>query len=137
MSNPEKVDKATTIETFGIEHIPGNERHGSPGRVFTLWFAANLTIADYVIGVLCVLVFGLTVLQAIPVLIVGNILGGLVVGLSAAMGPKLGYPQMFSSRSSFGKRGNYVLAALNWISTVGWFTVNTILGTEALQVILP
>ena len=127
----------TAVEKAGIEHIPDNERHGSPGRVFTLWFAANLTIADYVIGVLCVQAFGLTVAQAIPVLVVGNVLGGVLLGLSASMGPKLGFPQMLSSRSSFGRRGNYVFGGLNWVSTVGWFTVNTILGVEALQAVFP
>ena len=125
------------MERTGIEHIPTEERHGSPGRVFTLWFAANLTVADYVIGVLCVQVFGLTVAQAIPVLLLGNLLGGALLGLSAAMGPKLGFPQMLSSRSSFGRRGNYLFGGLNWISTVGWFTVNTILGVEALQAVYP
>jgi nucleobase:cation symporter-1, NCS1 family len=112
--------EATTVEKTGIEHIPDSERHGSPGRVFTLWFAANLTVADYVIGVLCVQAFGLTVAQTLPVLILGNAFGGLLLGLSATMGPKLGFPQMLSSRSSF-----------------GWFTVNTILGVEALQAVFP
>ncbi len=130
-------DRPATVEKAGIEYITPEQRHGSPGRVFTLWFAANLTVADYVIGVLSVQVFGLTVLQSLPVLLVGNILGGLVLGLSAAMGPKLGFPQMMSSRSSFGRRGNYAFGGLNWISTVGWFTVNTILGVEALQAVYP
>ncbi len=136
MSVPSK-DKPAEIEKFGIEHIPEGERHGSPNRQFTLWFAANLTVADYVIGVLCVLVFGLSVSQAIPVLILGNVLGGAYLGLSAAMGPTLGFPQMFSSRSSFGRRGNYVLGSLNWVSTVGWFAVNTILAVEAALVLVP
>ncbi len=131
------TDKPISVEKLGIEHIPDQERHGSSGRVFTLWFAANLTIADYVIGVLSVLAFHLTVLQSVPVLIVGNLLGGLVLGLSAAMGPKLGFPQMFSSRSSFGRRGNYIPGGFNWVSTVGWFTVNTILGAEAIEAIAP
>jgi len=130
-------DKATEVERFGIEHIPSKNRHGTSGRTFTLWFAANLTIADYVIGVLTTQLFGMTLLQALPVLLLGNILGGLVLGLSAAMGPTLGYPQMFSSRSSFGRRGNYLPGALNWISTAGWFTVNTILGSLAIQALIP
>ncbi|MDA4126320.1 MAG: cytosine permease [Thaumarchaeota archaeon] len=130
-------DRPVEVEQAGIEHIPEDQRHGAPGRVFTLWFAANLTVADYVIGVLTVQVFGLTVLQALPVLAVGNLLAGLALGLSAAMGPKLGFPQMLSSRSSFGRRGNYLFGGLNWISTVGWFTVNTILGVEAAQTVFP
>jgi len=131
------TDRPATVEKLGIEHVPDEERHGSPGRVLTLWFAANLTVADYVIGVLCVQDFGLTVSQALPVLLLGNLLGGLVLGLSAAMGPKLGFPQMLSSRGSYGRRGNYPFGGLNWISTVGWFAVNTILGVEALQAVFP
>jgi NCS1 family nucleobase:cation symporter-1 len=128
--------KPTSIEQFGIEHIPDEARHGSPRRLFTLWFAANLTIADYVVGVLCTVSFGLTVIQSIPILLLGNTLGGLLLAFSAGMGPKLGYPQMFSSRGVFGRIGNYPLGALNWISTVGWFSVNTILGAEAIQVLV-
>ena len=135
------VDRPVEVEKTGIEHITDEQRHGSPGRVFTLWFAANLTIADYVIGVLCVLPsgqgFGLSVPQAIPILLVGNLLGGLFVGVAAAMGPTLGFPQIVSSRASFGRLGNYLPGALNWVSTVGWFTVNTILAVFALQVIFP
>src|SRR5436309_12287999 len=36
-----------TVEPFSIEHIPSSERHGKSGQLFLLWFAANLTIADY------------------------------------------------------------------------------------------
>jgi NCS1 family nucleobase:cation symporter-1 len=131
----ELTDRATQVETIGIEFVPPEKRHGSAGRSFTLWFAANLTIADYVIGFLVTTLFGMTFLQALPVLIVGNVLGGLLVGLSAAMGQKIGLPQMFSSRASFGRKGNYPLGLANWVSTVGWFTVNTILGTLAIQAI--
>ncbi|MDG7007271.1 MAG: cytosine permease [Nitrososphaerota archaeon] len=135
------ADRPAEVEKTGIEHVTDEQRHGTPGRVFTLWFAANLTIADYVVGVLCVLPsgqgFGLTVPQAVPILLVGNLLGGLFVGLAAAMGPTLGFPQIVSSRASFGRFGNYLPGALNWMSTVGWFTVNTILAVFALQVIFP
>jgi hypothetical protein len=70
-------DKPVEVEKIGIEHVPEGVRHGSPNRTFTLWFAANLTIADYVIGVLTTVYFGFTMAQAIPVLLVGNLLGGL------------------------------------------------------------
>ena len=122
---------------MGIEHVPDQMRHGSPGRTFTLWFAANLTIADYVIGVLSTASWGFTLSQALPILVVGNLAGGILLGLAASMGPSLGFPQMLSSRSSFGRLGNYLPSGLNWISTVGWFTINTILAVIALQVIFP
>lgn len=131
------TDRPMGVEKAGIEHIGEELRHGSPGRTFTLWFAANLTIADYVIGVLATVYWGLTLAQALPILFAGNLIGGLFLGLAAAMGPTMGYPQMVTSRASFGRRGNYLPGALNWVSTVGWFTVNTILAVFALQVVLP
>ncbi|MDA4123882.1 MAG: cytosine permease [Thaumarchaeota archaeon] len=130
-------DKPVAVEKVGIEHVTEEQRHGSPGRNFTLWFAANLTVADYVIGVLTTAVFHLPLSQAIPIFLFGNLLGGLFLGFAAAMGPSLGFPQMLSSRASFGRFGNYLPGGLNWVSTVGWFTVNTILATEAVQVLYP
>ena len=130
-------DKATEVERRGIEHIPSDERHGTPGRTFTLWFAANLTIADYVIGVLTTQLFGMTLVQALPVLLLGNLLGGLVLGLSGGDGPDFSGIPRCSVQNSFGRRGNYLPGALNWISTVGWFTVNTILGSLAIQALIP
>ena len=96
-----------------------------------------MTIADYAIGFLPVRILGLAVWPTIIALALGNILGGLVLAWSAAMGPAAGYPQMFIGRRAFGRVGGYVPAALNWLSTAGWFTVNTILGSFAVQLLLP
>jgi len=124
------------VEKLGIEHVPENMRHGRTGQLFTLWLASNLTIADYALGFLPVSL-GVPLLPMILALLVGNVLGSLFVALSVAMGPKMGYPQMFISRWSFGTKGNYIFSALNWISTAGWFTVNVILGSFAVQVLIP
>jgi nucleobase:cation symporter-1, NCS1 family len=130
-------DRPVEVERVGIEHVPDDLRHGSPRRTFTLWFAANLTIADYVIGVLATVYWGLTLEEAIPILVAGNLLGGVLLGLAAAMGPSVGFPQMVSSRATFSRFGNYLPGALNWVSSAGWFTVNTVLAVFALQVVLP
>jgi NCS1 family nucleobase:cation symporter-1 len=126
---------SATVEAIGIERVPEEKRHGTSIMAFTVWFAANLGAAGFAIGVLAVYIFGLTLAQTIPVLLISNLLGGLVLGLTASMGPELGVPQMLSSRSAFGRRGNYLPAAFNWISTIGWFTFNTILGVLAIQAI--
>src|SRR5207237_4577038 len=80
---------------------------------------------------------GLSLGPSIIALALGNILGGLVLAWSAAMGPAAGYPQMFIGRRAFGRVGGYLPAALNWLSTAGWFTVNTILGSFAIQLLVP
>ena len=100
-------------------------------------FAANLGASAFAVGVLVILGLGLTFRQAIPILLIGNLAGGLGFGLAAAMGPALGFPQMIISRSAFGRKGNYLPAGLNWICTMGWFTFNTILGAMAMQAVIP
>jgi NCS1 family nucleobase:cation symporter-1 len=129
-------DRVDIPEPYSIEHIPFAERHGHSRQLLWLWLAANLTIADYAIGFVPV-ALGLSVGPAILALAIGNILGGLVLAWSAAMGPAAGYPQMFIGRRAFGRVGGYIPAGLNWLSTAGWFTVNTILGAFAIQLLLP
>ena len=138
MSEPARYgDRVAVPEPYSIEHIPFADRHGSSRQLLWLWLAANLTIADYAIGFLPVRVLGLDLWPTIIALALGNILGGLVLAWSAAMGPAAGYPQMFIGRRAFGRVGGYVPAGLNWLSTAGWFTVNTILGSFAIQLLLP
>jgi nucleobase:cation symporter-1, NCS1 family len=130
-------DRVTVPEPYSIEHIPFADRHGHSRQLLWLWLAANLTIADYAIGFLPVRILGLDLWPTIIALAVGNILGGLVLAWSAAMGPAAGYPQMFIGRRAFGRVGGYIPAGLNWLSTAGWFTVNTILGSFAIQLLIP
>ena len=104
------------MEKLGIEHVDEDKRHGRPFSAFTLWFGANLTIADFAIGSLF---FGLPFSSVIIAIVIGNILGGLLVGLMASMGPTFGYPQMMISRAVMGRTGNVPFAIANWVSTVG------------------
>lgn len=121
------------MERIGIEHVEPGARHGRPFNTFTLWFGANLTIADFALGAIF-FSLGLPISSLALALVIGNLAGGLLVGLLAAMGPTFGYPQMMISRAVVGKKGNTPFALANWISTVGWFTVNIILGAFALQI---
>lgn len=129
-------ERVAAVEPYSIEQVPVGERHGRPRNLLWLWLAANLTIADYALGFLPV-TLGLGWAGTIAALAVGNLLGGALLGLASAMGPGAGYPQMFIGRLALGRIGGYLPATLNWISTVGWFTVNTILGAFAVRVVLP
>ncbi|GAO23899.1 putative inner membrane protein [Alicycliphilus sp. B1] len=92
------------IERRTIDMVPEDERHGSPSSQFTLWFGANMQITAVVDGALAV-VFGAEAMAAIVGLLIGNILGGIVMALHSAQGPRLGLPQMISSRVQFGVKG--------------------------------
>ena len=129
-------DRVGALEPYSIEHVPLAERHGRGRDLLWLWLAANLTIADYALGFLPVSL-GLPLGPTLLALALGNLLGGALLALCAAMGPRAGFPQMLIGRRAFGHLGGYGPALLNWVSTVGWFTVNTILGAFAVQVLLP
>src|SRR5204862_7961501 len=129
-------DRVAVPEPYSIEHIPFAERHGHSRQLLWLWLAANLTIADFALGFLPV-ALGLPVGPTILALALGNILGGLVLAWSAAMGPAAGYPQMFIGRRAFGRVGGSVPAALYWLSHAGWVSVHTILGSFGVQLLLP
>jgi NCS1 family nucleobase:cation symporter-1 len=66
-------DDVLQIEPHGIEHIPASEKHAAPARAFTLWFAANLSMAPWVVGALSV-VFGLGLYESLAAIVIGNLL---------------------------------------------------------------
>ncbi len=68
-------------------------------------------------------------------IVIGNIIGAAVVGLSAMMGPKTGYPQMMTTTNSMGRLVMRVFGILNLSNTLGWFIVNIILSVLALYLI--
>jgi hypothetical protein len=39
-----EVDRAFSVETHSIDCVPLAERYGTPRRLFTIWFSANMTI---------------------------------------------------------------------------------------------
>lgn len=129
-------DKRLAIEPFGVDSVPMVERHGSPRSQFTLWLGSNLTIADFALGFFPVSL-GLSWYWSVAALLIGNALGALVVALCAAMGPQAGQPQMMISRHWFGKTAGMLPAFLNYLSTIGWFSVNNILGAYGLRLLAP
>jgi len=128
-------DEVLEIEPHGIEHIPDAEKHGAPTRAFTLWFAANLCMATFVVGVLAP-VFGLGLYEAMGAIVLGNALGMTCLAGVSAMGPRASVPQMVLTRASFGYWGTLLPAFFNWAACVGWFAVNTVLGVLALRQLL-
>ena len=120
------------VERRTIDMIPENERHGSPSSQFTLWFGANLQITAVVDGALAV-VFGAEAAVAMLGLLIGNILGGAVMALHSAQGPRLGLPQMISSRAQFGVRGAILPLVLVIVMYLGFAATGTVLSGQAIN----
>ena len=128
--------KVFQVEPYGAEKVSSAERHGTSKMQFTLWLGSNLTIADFALGFLPVSL-GMSWGWSIASILVGNVLGAAVLAGCAAMGPAYGSPQLVIGRFTFGRIGGYLPALLNYVSTIGWFAVNNILGTYGLQVLIP
>ncbi|MFE6709622.1 purine-cytosine permease family protein [Streptomyces sp. NPDC057695] len=124
-----------SMETRTIEVIPDAERHGTPRSQFTLWFGATMQITAIVDGALAV-VFGADALWAIPALLLGNLLGGIVMALHSAQGPKLGVPQMISSRAQFGVHGAVLPLLLVILMYLGFAATGSVLAGQALSEML-
>ncbi len=124
--------KALKVEPFGIERIEDSERHGRPWKLLPFWFGANVSLFSFAVGFLGIAVLSLPVPMAIVGVVLGTVLGSIPFALLGVLGPVTGYPQIAQSRSSFGRRGGYVPAALNWFSTTGWSAVTFILGALAI-----
>ncbi|MFI8522415.1 purine-cytosine permease family protein [Streptomyces sp. NPDC085481] len=123
------------IEKRTIEVIPDAERHGTPRSQFTLWFGANMQITAIVDGALAV-VFGADALWAIPALLIGNVLGGIVMAAHSAQGPHLGVPQMISSRAQFGVHGAVLPLLLVILMYLGFAATGSVLAGQAVSEML-
>jgi NCS1 family nucleobase:cation symporter-1 len=124
-----------SIEGHGMEPIPASARYGSVSRVFTVWFTPNLVPAAFFLGTLAAASFiGLGFWTSIAAIIVGNLVGSVIVGLLATMGPKTGMAQMPLARLAYGK--SIVLPGLlNWISCIGWDGINSVFGAAAISIL--
>ncbi|MGC5399845.1 purine-cytosine permease family protein [Streptomyces sp. DT20] len=118
------------VERRSIDVVPDGERHGTAFSQFTLWLGANLQITAVVTGALAV-VFGGDVVWSLAGLLLGNLLGGAVMALHSAQGPKLGLPQMIQSRAQFGVRGAVVPLLLVVLMYVGFFASGSVLAGQA------
>src|SRR5260221_4360291 len=136
IENPVEVggkyrEQVLTVEPHGIEQVSASERHGRPRALFTLWLSANMGLPVWLVGALAI-VFGLGFADGVIAILVGNIIGCSLLALTASMGPESGMPQLSFTRHSFGLRGAYLPAFLNWVSASGWYGANSIVGSLAI-----
>lgn len=117
----------TVLETHSITQ--------KPVSLFYIWFAANLTIGDFAIGFIPI-ALGQPINQTLIALVIGNITGGSLLGIMSTMGVLARKPQMALSRGPFGRLGSSIMALLQWGNTLGWLTVNLVLASFALEIIM-
>jgi NCS1 nucleoside transporter family len=125
--------KVTAVEPGGIEYISDRERHGNPIQLFWTWMSPNMEFATVFVGVLPIAVFGGGFWPTVFGVTLGSLMGSITHGILSTMGPRFGVPQMVEGRAPFGFLGNFLPAALSWLTaSFGWFIVNSVSGTFAL-----
>lgn len=123
-SERQELSEAVQIDPHGIEPIPATDRDSTPVQQFWIWAGANIAPINWVLGALGI-VLGLSLVETIVVVTIGNLAGCALFGLFCVMGHRTGVNQMVLSRSAFGRRGAYVPAVAQLLLTMGWVGVNT------------
>jgi nucleobase:cation symporter-1, NCS1 family len=123
-----------SVETHGIAPIPIDQRYGKPSRLFTVWFAPQVTMSGVFTGTLAI-VLGLGFWLGMLAMVIGTVLGSLVVAYLSTWGPRTGTGQLPHSRMAFG--GGVVLpGVLQWGSSIAWDALVGLFGGEALAALL-
>lgn len=108
------------IEQRGIDYIPSSERWAKPHNLFWMWSGALFNVEYLVYGAV-LYGFGFTFLQALSIILIGN-LSYVLLGLTSLQGPEAGTTTFTINRAPFGIQGSKLLAFFNWLTQVGFET---------------
>ncbi|WP_433676011.1 purine-cytosine permease family protein [Microbacterium gorillae] len=114
--------QSTLIERNGIDLVPEAERTAKPRDLFWPWFAANVSIFGVSYGA-WILDFGISLLQATIVAVIGIVISFFLCGVIAIAGKRGSVPTMVLSRAAFGVDGQKLPGIISWITSIGWETV--------------
>lgn len=118
------------IETRGIAPVPASHRYGAPGRLFTVWFAPNLTMTGVFTGTIGI-VLGLDFTTALVAVVLGTLVGAAPTAYLGTWGSLTGTGQLPLARLAFG-RAVVVPGVLQWLSSVAWDALIGLFGGDAL-----
>jgi toxin CptA len=107
-----------------LQPIPETSRTPKVSGQFWIWAGANLAPINWVLGALGINL-GLGFADTITVLVLGNLIGMVLFGFFVLLGQRTGATGMVLARAAFGRRGNYVPAAIQALLGIGWCAVNT------------
>ena len=111
-------EEAFHVERHGIDHVPEGERWARPASLIGLWSGAIVNFEILVYGAV-LMSFGVTFLQAVVIIVVGN-LSYLLLGLTSLQGPQAGTTTFVINRAAYGPNGGRLIALFNWLTQVGF-----------------
>ncbi|KUJ47522.1 cytosine permease [Streptomyces sp. NRRL F-5122] len=118
------------VEGHGIEPVPESNRYGGAGRLFTVWFAPNLTMTGVFTGTIGI-TLGLGFGTALVAVVLGTVLGAVPTAYLGTWGSRTGAGQLPLARLAFG-RAVVLPGALQWLSSIAWDALIGLFGGDAL-----
>ncbi|MFD3454488.1 purine-cytosine permease family protein [Streptomyces sp. NPDC058691] len=118
------------IEAHGIRPVPESNRYGGPGRLFTVWFAPNLTMTGVFTGTIGI-ALGLDFATALAAVVLGTVIGAIPTAYLGTWGSRTGAGQLPLARLAFG-RAVALPGILQWLSSVAWDALIGLFGGDAL-----
>ncbi|MEV0096776.1 cytosine permease [Streptomyces sp. NPDC050738] len=118
------------VEAHGIAPVPEDRRYGGPGRLFTVWFAPNLTMTGVFTGTVGI-ALGLDFATALAAVVLGTLLGAAPTAYLGTWGSQTGTGQLPLAKLAFG-RGVVLPGALQWLSSIAWDALIGLFGGDAL-----
>lgn len=119
-----ELDRALSVDQHGIEPIPDGDRDSTAWQQFWIWFGADISPLAWVVGAIGPQL-GLSLVQSIAIMVIGQAAGSLIFGLFAVMGKRTGVAQLTLGRMAFGRRGNTIPAIVQGLITLAWMGINT------------
>ncbi|WP_406230752.1 purine-cytosine permease family protein [Nocardia sp. NBC_01009] len=123
-TTPASGDTGVRFDDHGVLPIPDSERDCSPWELFWIWCGANIAPINWVLGALGI-ALGLSLIETLIVVSVGNVFGCAVFGLFNVIGHRTAVNQMVLGRSAFGIAGAVLPALVQGLLTMAWVGVNT------------
>ncbi|MBY8847095.1 cytosine permease [Streptomyces sp. SP2-10] len=118
------------VEARGITPVPEDARYGSPRRLFTVWFAPNLTMTGVFTGTVGA-ALGLDFATALLAVVLGTLLGAVPTAYLGTWGSQTGAAQLPLARLAFG-RAVALPGVLQWLSSIAWDALIGLFGGDAL-----
>lgn len=112
------------VDAHSIEPIPESDKDSTGPQQMWIWAGANIAPINWILGALGV-ILGLGLWDTIAIIAIGNLIGCAIFAAFTVMGHKTGVNQMVLSRSAFGRRGAYLVSAIQFVMILGWIGVNT------------
>jgi NCS1 family nucleobase:cation symporter-1 len=128
-------DNPVALERHGITHVSASRRYGKPRNQFSVRFAPVIYLAGIYLGASGG-PLGLGFAGSVTAIVLANLLGAIITGWCAVMGPRLGMPQLPMGRAPFGYFGNFLPAILSLLIFIGYYSVGTVLGAKSLANLL-